>query len=842
LVHFSCHKFEMIWGRIVMIRVFIMKKTMTATLACMLVLFLSFPPSVVYAADADPAPSSQTQQEQNDGGSAAQDETDLAPPATNEPDPTLPAMDETSGVAAPLDDDTSAVTDGLGQSADDDDSDQATPTDPQPTPLPPGRYRIRPAVSDVRMLDVDKGSTASGANVQIYRSTNGENQFFDVSYDAEGFYTITSVKSGKVLDIAGGQAKRGANVIQYDSHGRGNQKWIITESRDARNNSVYMLASSLAADIMLDVNAGADRDLANVQVWPQNNNLSQKFYFVPLDPGVVSAKTVDDGIYTLTSALSDKLALDITGGGTANGLQLQLWSYHGGLAQLFEIKRQNDGFYTIRPLGSGKVLEVSNNQVVATTPVQQWSGTGGNNQRWAIIDNGDGTFGFIAKNSGLALDVAGASAASGAKLLMYYPHNNANQRFKFKPAMAEPLQQGLFTLIPFSDMSKAVDIEGASYSSGAKALAYRSHGGMNQKFQITRTDVATYAFSSLVSGMYLTTDGNKVYQAQGSDGKPTTAQQWIATWTFGGVRLVNASTGQAMVTGSGGQIIETVAPSDATSQAFRFQAVSPVNPGYYTIKSASGFALDLNGGAIARGTNIQFYTPNTSAAQIWKLELGSDGYYAISNARSGKYVDIEGGSTTEGANVLAWDKNGAAWQKWKPVPSGDGWFYLQSANGTWLSVSGAGNYDKANVFVSTAITKNAQKFRFTATTYTGYFGTYADVNLTTQKMIYVKDGILVLESDVVTGAPSMKTPTGTFKVSRKLSPTVLVGPGYAQPVTYWMQFTSNGVGFHDATWQSRFGGTWYVNHGSHGCVNMPFAAAKELYAVISVGDTVKVHY
>ncbi|MDR1183809.1 MAG: RICIN domain-containing protein [Coriobacteriales bacterium] len=826
-----------------------MKKTRTSVLAFILVLFLSLPPSGVYATDTNLSSSSQTQQQQDSAASTEQaqnaetatqpestDETGLTSSASPEPDET----GETEETTAPTDDDTSDTED-----APDDNPDLETPEAPanqRPTPLPAGRYRIRPAVSDIRLLDIDKASAASGANLQIYQSNNGQNQFFDVSYDAEGFYTIKNVRSGKVLDIAWGQATRGANVIQYAPHGRNNQKWVITESRDARNNSVYMLASALAENIVLDINGGVDANLTNVQVWPKHNGPSQKFYFMPLDAGVVSTKTIDDGIYTLTSALSDKFALDIAGAATTNGLQLQLWQYNGGLAQLFEIKCQSDGFYTIRPLGSGKTLDVSGNHVVATTPVLQWSSNGGDNQRWAIADNEDGTFSFIAKNSGLVLDVAGAKAASGTKLLMYYRHNNANQRFKLKLAAVDPLQQGIFSLLPFSDMSKAIDIEGASYSSGAKALAYKSHGGMNQKFLITRIDTATYAFSSLVSGMYLTADSGNVYQAAGSDGSPTAAQQWIASWGVGGIHLVNASTGQAMVMSSDGKSIKTAAPNGALSQAFRFQEVAPLSAGYYTIKSASGYALDLNGGNVASGTNIQLYAPSTSAAQIWKLDLSSNGYYTISNARSGKCVDIQGGSKTEGTNVLAWDKNGAAWQKWKPIPSGDGWFYLQSASGMYLSVSGEGNYNKANVFASTSITKTAQKFRFTASSYTGYFGTYADVNLTTQKMIYVKDGVLVLESDIVTGAPSMRTPTGTFKIIGKSSPAVLRGPGYASPVTYWMPFTNSGVGFHDATWQSRFGGDWYVSHGSHGCINMPLSAAKTLYGVISTGDTVKVHY
>jgi lipoprotein-anchoring transpeptidase ErfK/SrfK len=102
--------------------------------------------------------------------------------------------------------------------------------------------------------------------------------------------------------------------------------------------------------------------------------------------------------------------------------------------------------------------------------------------------------------------------------------------------------------------------------------------------------------------------------------------------------------------------------------------------------------------------------------------------------------------------------------------------------------------------------------------------------------------VKVLESDVVTGAPYMATPTGTFSVLYKTSPTVLVGPGYAAPVTFWMPFTSSGVGFHDANWQPWFGGNRYTFAGSHGCVNMPYDAAAKLYSVLSPGDTVNVHY
>lgn len=40
---------------------------------------------------------------------------------------------------------------------------------------------------------------------------------------------------------------------------------------------------------------------------------------------------------------------------------------------------------------------------------------------------------------------------------------------------------------------------------------------------------------------------------------------------------------------------------------------------------------------------------------------------------------------------------------------------------------------------------------------------------------------------------------------------------------------------HDAGWRSSFGGTLYKNGGSHGCINLPPAAAKTIYENISAG-------
>ncbi len=123
-----------------------------------------------------------------------------------------------------------------------------------------------------------------------------------------------------------------------------------------------------------------------------------------------------------------------------------------------------------------------------------------------------------------------------------------------------------------------------------------------------------------------------------------------------------------------------------------------------------------------------------------------------------------------------------------------------------------------------------------------YGDTYVEVNLTAQHLFYYKNGALVVESDFVSGNESKgwSTPAGAFGLYYKQRDKTLRGEDYATPVSFWMPF-NGGVGFHDATWRSRFGGSDYIRNGSHGCVNLPYNVAKTLYENIEAGCAVLVY-
>ncbi len=129
--------------------------------------------------------------------------------------------------------------------------------------------------------------------------------------------------------------------------------------------------------------------------------------------------------------------------------------------------------------------------------------------------------------------------------------------------------------------------------------------------------------------------------------------------------------------------------------------------------------------------------------------------------------------------------------------------------------------------------------------------TYIDLNLTAQHVYYVKDGQKVFEADVVTGMPTAErqTPAGVYYVMEKMRNKTLKGemtaagvPEYETPVSYWMRMTNSGVGFHDATWQSSFGGDAYKTRGSHGCINMSMSDVAELYDLVETGCPIVSHY
>lgn len=185
--------------------------------------------------------------------------------------------------------------------------------------------------------------------------------------------------------------------------------------------------------------------------------------------------------------------------------------------------------------------------------------------------------------------------------------------------------------------------------------------------------------------------------------------------------------------------------------------------------------------------------------------------------------------------------------------------------GTEITVGGSGkdtygywmNEESTLSSIQTAITSGTTQ---TVTTYwdlsantrtaeNGDIGdTYIEISISEQKLWFYLDGELYLEADVITGLPehNQDTPTGVFRIwaketDRTLEGTAYDGSTWSSFVNYWMPITWTGVGLHDASWQSAFGGSLYLTKGSHGCINLAYATAYTLYTTAPLDTPVIIY-
>lgn len=120
---------------------------------------------------------------------------------------------------------------------------------------------------------------------------------------------------------------------------------------------------------------------------------------------------------------------------------------------------------------------------------------------------------------------------------------------------------------------------------------------------------------------------------------------------------------------------------------------------------------------------------------------------------------------------------------------------------------------------------------------------YVEIDLGQQHLYLYIERELVLETDFVSGCVvnGNATPEGIYDLDYKTKNVILRGPTWESYVYYWMPF-NGAIGMHDATWRNHFGGEIYIHSGSHGCINLPYESAKELYHYVYAGIPVVCYY
>lgn len=440
-----------------------------------------------------------------------------------------------------------------------------------------------------------------------------------------------------------------------------------------------------------------------------------------------NGQELEDGIYTIKSALNEQYVLDIEASSQKDGGNLELWNNGNTDNQRFILKYLGDGSYSIVALHSRKAIDVEEGRKEKGTNILQWSYHGGNNQRWIIKSAGNGNFNIISKGNGLYLDIPNSKAGNGSNVQVWTQNGAKNQEFKFVKQDdnkgTKTIDNGIYLIESSADTSKTLeiprsslvtgeqlgvwnknstvnqkfeftyrdngyytisaihsdkylDISGGSKNDGAEVIQWNYHGGNNQQWKIQDAGNGYFNIISRCNGLYLTIDGTSVKTCKENTsliqkfklekpGTTITGEKTIEDGRYIIASKVNTSYVIDIPASStkNGEIIEIWRNRLTDNQRFD---VKYLGNGYYTIKAVhSGKALEVPNNAMKIGTKITQNADNTSDSQQWIIKKAEGEYYYIISKSSELYMEIDKQEAKPGVNLQIQNHTGYDMQKFK---------------------------------------------------------------------------------------------------------------------------------------------------------------------------------
>lgn len=601
-------------------------------------------------------------------------------------------------------------------------------------------FAIKSVLDPQLVMDIYGGSSDNRARLQIYNANNSQAQMFTFKQVGNGLYEIVNVNSGKPFEAQGGSVSNGGAISQYASNGTCAQHWSVID----HGNGEYSFINSKSGKAV-DVPGGNGVSGSALQIYTYNASDAQKWTLAPArtvrqelnDLAASSKGLVKEGVEYAIGSVSERQVLDITGGSTNSGANLQLYASNATKAQRWTFSYDENGYATITNVKSGKVLDVSGGSKKAGANVQQYAPNGSWAQKWILVDCGDGSVKICsAIRAGFVLDLDGGSTANGANVQVYDDNGTAAQRFRLYTAGEVSKVQTIDSqsAVAMASDGRVFDVSGGSLDSGAALQLYSANGTIAQSFGFEfDTEAGLYAIKSAKSYRYLyAQDGDIVPGAavkQGNLSPSTPIYNWAIEDSGNGLyRVVNAATGNVLGVSTSGKLVTvskgdtrelsvTFAPSDfkclrSEQDADAAAHMSDLPDGEYIVSSIKNysFVLDVSGGSKDNSSNIQLYTSNMSNAQRWTVSHDDKGYVTFRNAGSNKVIDVAGGNASSGTNIAQYVSNGTYAQKWIVAKLSDGSYLIESAlrPGFYLGSRGG----KASNGVNVELGSNEDNSRF----------------------------------------------------------------------------------------------------------------------------------
>lgn len=456
-----------------------------------------------------------------------------------------------------------------------------------------------------------------------------------------------------------------------------------------------------------------------------------------------------DGTYNIQSLVNPNYVLDIYGGYTTNGANVQLYRSNDTEAQLFKVTHDSQGYVTFTNVKSGKVLDVYGGTKKNNQNIWQFSSNGSRAQKWIVKPDGNGYVIISALDSNYVLDLSTGKAVNSSNIQLYtYCGSNA-QRWKFSKLVSKTdklnslaqlnknvLADGTYVISTALSSNYVLDVYGGYTWNKANVQLFAKNGTDAQAFKVTHDSQGYVTFTNVNSGKVLDVAGSRAgnnanVQQYSLDG--SRAQKWVVQKNGSGYTIISALDPNFVLDLSGalvmnGRNIGLYQNNGSKAQQWNFskhmtdhercdlfaaQNKDKIADGVYYIKNKNvNYALDVYGGSLYGGANVQLYSLNRSNAQKWKITHDSKGYVMFQNVGSGMY--LTSGGSGNSANVYQQKQSNGYNQKWIIMFDTNSNLRIVSAlhSNRVLDVHGGMIRNFSNIQLYDSNNSNAQKWVF----------------------------------------------------------------------------------------------------------------------------------
>lgn len=388
-------------------------------------------------------------------------------------------------------------------------------------------------------------------------------------------------------------------------------------------------------------------------------------------------RALPDGDYMIASAADANYYLDIIGGDrpAPQATNVNLWRTDNGKindADAWTIKYAN-GFYRISQYGYDKSLDVDGGDTLQGKNIQVWSNNDSDAQQWAItpfVRNGK-TLGYRIKSrcSGYSLDIDGGNLKEGTNVQQWGDNDSDAQAWIFIPYKpARTIEDGRYILVSALDSNLELDVAGddSNPAEGTNVQVWHDNGDgfANQSlskfnaFDVKYLGDGYYSLTQAVSGKALDQAGaSKTSSAniQIWNKNSSFAQQWAITPQNNGYQIRTRCSGYAMDVAGGktsdGTNVQQHQWNGSNAQTWKF------------VKAEYQVSYNVNGGKSAPSAQTKYYKGNLTLSSATPTRDGYTFKHWNTNA------DGNGTSYNAGATYTA-DNNATLYAQWVKTSSG----------------------------------------------------------------------------------------------------------------------------------------------------------------------------